>query len=135
MSIIKIFGAQLNTTVEMYSRVPLHGHRQTGSLGVVLLAVDLAVAQEAGRVAVELHGAHAAAQAGGVPRAAAHFQQEAVGDGLAARAARAVLRLEQYFSFNTETWLCYGNIYEVDLQLRKLLLLLDLPILFIYPTS
>lgn len=68
---------------------------QWHSLGIVLLAVDLAVAQEAGGVPIQLHGAHAAAQAGGVPGAAAHLQQEAVGDGLAARTARAVLRLER----------------------------------------
>lgn len=71
------------------------------SLGIVLLAVDLAVAQEAGGVAVQLHGAHAAAQAAGVPRAAAHLQQVAVRDRLAARTACAVLRLQNQHTITT----------------------------------
>ncbi|CAF4743119.1 unnamed protein product [Pieris macdunnoughi] len=66
---------------------------RSNSLGIVLLAVDLTVAQEARRVAVELQGADAAAQAGRVPCASAHLQQEPVRDRLSARAARAVLRL------------------------------------------
>lgn len=62
-------------------------------LGIILLAVDPAVAQEARRLGVQRRCADAAAQTRGVPRAAAHLQHEAVRDAHAARAAHAVLRL------------------------------------------
>lgn len=70
-------------------------HASEHSLGIILLAVDLAIAQEAGGMPVELDGAHAAAQAARVPRTTPHFQQEAVCYRLATRAASAVLRLKK----------------------------------------
>lgn len=63
-------------------------------LSIVLFAVDLPVPEEAGGVSVELDGADATAKTAGVPSSASHLQEEAISYGLAARTARAVLRLE-----------------------------------------
>lgn len=65
------------------------------SLAVIGLAVDLTLPDEARLLAIQRAHAHAAAQAVGVPRAAANLEEKSIRDRLAARCAGTQLSLER----------------------------------------
>lgn len=74
------------------------------SLAVVGLAVHLPLPDEAGLLAIQGAHAHAAAEAVGVPGAAADLQEEPIRDGFPARCAGTQLSLEESGNIKWKSW-------------------------------